>query len=120
MADKLCLRRKEVSAIPTMSGITSIAHSTETFAPCLGEKCPLHVVSDDLENKSFCIDILILDAQLTNLVYGNPQEKKPDKSKSKFVKCSRCECGYGNPESGLCAVCEKIVSKNPKPSDSQR
>lgn len=119
MADKLCLRRKEVSAIPTMSGITSIAHSTENFAPCFGEKCPLHVVSDDPENKSFCIDLLILDAQLTNLVYGNPpREKKPEnKAKLSWTKCTRCECGYGDPNTGLCAICSKIISK---PSDSKR
>ena len=111
MTEKLCLLRKEISRIPS-PGITSVGHSRETFAPCIGLSCPMFVESGSSDSRNFCLLLLILDAHLTNLIYGNPlPEKKEIKPNLSFVQCKRCGGGYGHSDTGFCSVCQKFSAK---------
>ena len=83
---KICLRRK------------TCIQGFETFSDCIGPDCPLHISGED--KRQYCLDILKMDLEISNLVYGKEDKKEPEEKQTielKFVRCKRCGCGYGHP-----------------------
>ena len=113
MTEKLCLRRKSWTKMNPGQVLDPAAFfHIEKFANCLGDDCPLHIPTGTPEDKNYCLDLLLADAHLTNLIYGNPlPEKKEIKPNLSFVQCKRCGGGYGHSDTGFCSVCQKFSAK---------
>jgi len=114
MTEKLCLRRKSWTKMNPGQVLDPAAFfHIEKFANCLGDDCPLHIPTGTPEDKNYCLDLLLADAQLTTLIYGNPppEKKSENKSKLNFVKCKRCGCNYGHSDTELCSRCQVFSAK---------